>query len=336
MVHAQSVEHPVVELPVVDELQRAEGMGDTLHGVRQAVGVVIHGVDAPGVARAVVGGVTDAVERGVAHDQVWGGHVDFGAQHVCAVGEFSGPHAAEEVEVFFHAAVAPGAFAPRFGQGAAVPADFLGRKVVHIGLAHLDELLGILVKAFKIVGGVKFPVLPVAAQPAHVLADGVHVFRVFLGGIGVVKAQVALAVKFFGHAKVEADGFGVPQVQVAVGLRGKAGVHLAAEAAGGVVLEDACADKVDAGPGRVGGSGCGCCGGGMFRRHGKTPLAVRQCSRPIYVKARLWSMRLGSGRLTGRGPWANVRLRRRAAKARGSAERCPSWSKEHDWKSCVR
>ena len=85
--------HPVVERPVVLELERAERVRDALDGVRQRVRVVVHRVDAPGVAGAVMLGVADAVQHRVAQVDVRRRHVDLGAQHVRAVGELAGAHA---------------------------------------------------------------------------------------------------------------------------------------------------------------------------------------------------------------------------------------------------
>ena len=249
-------------------------MRDALQRVGQAVREIIHGIDAPGIARAVVLGVADAVERGVAHDQVGRGHVDLGPQHAHAVRKLPGAHAAEEIQIFLHAAVAVRALAAGLGERAAIFADLLGGEVVHIGLAHFDELFGVFVELFKIVGGVEFAVLPVPAQPAHVLADGLHVFGLFLGGIGVVKAQIAEAAELLGHAEIETDGLGVPEVQIAVGLRREARVHLAAETAGGIVFLNPGADEVHAGLGRFVGRGViaglhrvGLAGGGHSALH---------------------------------------------------------------------
>ena len=83
-------------------------MGDALDGVGLAVRVVVHGVDAPLVAGAVMGDVENAVHDGVAHVEVGRGHVDFGAKDAGAIGEFAGLHAGEEVEVFFDGAVTVG------------------------------------------------------------------------------------------------------------------------------------------------------------------------------------------------------------------------------------
>ena len=142
-------------------------------------------------------------------------HVDLGAQHFLTIAKFARAHTAEQIKVFIDAAVAPGAFASGFGQRAAVFADFLRRKVVHIGLAHLDELFGIVIELLEVVGSVKFAVIPHAAKPAHILTDGINVFRFFLGGVGVVKAQVAQPAKLPGNAKVKADGLGMEPRPVA-------------------------------------------------------------------------------------------------------------------------
>lgn len=47
---------------MVFKLQRADGVCDSLKGIRDAVGIVIHRVDAPPVTGTVVVGATDAVD----------------------------------------------------------------------------------------------------------------------------------------------------------------------------------------------------------------------------------------------------------------------------------
>src|SRR5712691_7750193 len=66
---------------------------------------------------------------------------------------------------------------------------------------------------------------PVEAEPAHISLDGVDIFLLLLGRIGVVEAQVAAAAEFLRHAEIEADRLGVADVQIAVRLRRKAGYH---------------------------------------------------------------------------------------------------------------
>jgi hypothetical protein len=91
---------------VVDELERADGVGDALEVVAQAVGIVVERVEAPLVAGVVVGDVADAVEQGIAQPHVGRGHVDLTAQRARAVGKLAGLHPREQVEVLRDAAVA--------------------------------------------------------------------------------------------------------------------------------------------------------------------------------------------------------------------------------------
>ena len=130
------------------------------------------------------------------------------------------------------------------GQRAAVLADLIGREVVDVRLARADELLGPLVELLEVVAGVIEVLAPVEAEPADVAHDRVDVLLALLGGIGVVEAQVAAAAELPGHAEVEADRLGVADVEIAVRLGRKARDHLAAEAAGAVVLDDDLADEV--------------------------------------------------------------------------------------------
>ena len=226
------------------ELQAAHGVRDALDAVLQPMRPVVHGVDAPGVAGAVVFGVADAVHQRVAQQHVGAGHVDLGAQHLGAARKLARAHAAEEVQVLLGRAIAPGARRARLGHGAPVQADLLLGLVVHVGLAGADELLGVTVHLLEVVGGVVETVVPVVAQPADVLLDGEDEALLFLLGVGVVEAEVAEPAELLGHAEVQPEGLGVADVQPAVGLGREAGVHLAAPAAGPQVLANDLPDEV--------------------------------------------------------------------------------------------
>ena len=146
---AELLDVPVVEGPVVFEFEGADGVGDAFDGIGLAVRVVVHGIDAPLVAGAVMLGVEDAVHDRVAHVEVGRRHVDFGAEGARAIGEFAGLHAREEVEIFFDGAVAIRALFAGLGEGAAVLADLVGGEVADVGFAGLDELHGPLVELGK-------------------------------------------------------------------------------------------------------------------------------------------------------------------------------------------
>ena len=90
---------------------------------------------------------------------------------------------------------------------------------------------------------------PVEAEPAHVALDGVDIFLLLLGRVGVVEAQIAMAAELLRHAEIQADRLGVADMQIAVRLRRKAG-HDRLDAAGVEVGLDDVADEVAARLGR--------------------------------------------------------------------------------------
>src|SRR5207249_5192827 len=92
-------------------------------------------------------------------------------------------------ELLFDTAIAIGALLAAFDV-AAMAGHFLSRQITDKSLALLNQLLGPFVKLAEIVGGIEFTILPIRAQPADVLADGIDVFLFFFGWIGVVVAQV--------------------------------------------------------------------------------------------------------------------------------------------------
>ena len=197
----------------------------------------------------------------------------------------------KQVEVLRHRAVPVGALLPRPVGRAAHLVHLLGRVVADVGLALADQLERVLVERLEVVGGVErlqrftaalrrhdrgevvvlatpqvallrrptdrlqaqTVVRPAGDEPLHVRRDGVDVLDVLLGRIGVVHAQVALPAELAGDAEVQADGLGVADVEVAVGLRRETRHH-AADAARGQVLLDHLPEEVlallaSAGPG---------------------------------------------------------------------------------------
>ena len=213
----QRFAEPVVERTVHLEFQRADGMRDALDGVALSVCEVVHRVDAPLVAGAVVFGVQDAVHDGVAEVHVGRCHVDFGAEHAAAVRELTRLHATEQVEVLLHAAVAVRTLRAGCSRHSPTLADLLLCLVIDIRETVLNELLGPQVELVEVVGSVVFR-RPLEAQPLDVLADGVHIFGVFLHGIRVVKAEVGLSAIFLSNTEVQTDGLGVADMQVTVRL----------------------------------------------------------------------------------------------------------------------
>ena len=122
-------------------------------------------------------------------------------------------------------------------------ADFLLRLVVDIGVAGLDQALRPVVQALEIVRGVIEIGSPVIAEPVHVGLDGIDIFLLFLGRVGVVEAQMALAGKFLRDAEIKGNRLGMADVQVAVRLRRESGHDPAVLFGGEIGLHDV-ADEI--------------------------------------------------------------------------------------------
>ena len=198
-------------------------MRDLLQCIFQRMRIGVHRVNAPGVTGAVVRGLADAVDGRVAQVDVRRGDVDFRAQHHRALGVLAGTHFTQTREGFRAGAVAPRSGAAGLGQRAAVGAHFLRALFIHIGVARGDQVFRRFIHEVEIVTGEIQVRAPVKTQPLHRILDRVDVFLLFLFRIGVVEAQVAGAAVMQREAKIQADRFGVAQMQVAVGFRREAG-----------------------------------------------------------------------------------------------------------------
>ncbi len=220
-VPGEALEQPVVERALVFELQRAERVRDVLQRVLDGMRVGVHRVHAPLVAGAMVRCLPDTVDGRVAQVEIGRRHVYLGAQHVLALLEAPVAHPAEQLQVLLDAAVPVGAVPARLGVRAAQRAHLLGVEAVHVGVAVLDQALRRVVHEVEVVAGVVQVRAPVKAQPFDRGDYRVDVFQLFLLRVGVVEAQVARAAVVEREPEVEADGLGVPDVEIAVRLRGK-------------------------------------------------------------------------------------------------------------------
>src|SRR5262249_22565547 len=74
--------------------------------------------------------------------------------------------------------------------------------------------------------------------------DRFDVLGFFLLGVGVVEPEVGVAFELVRETEVEADGLGVADVQVAVWLRRKTGLHVSVVFVGLEIVEDDVANEV--------------------------------------------------------------------------------------------
>ena len=204
------------------ELQRADRVRDVLQRVRHAVRPVIRRIDAPLISGAVVRRMPDAVHRRIAKIDIGRSHVDLRAQHVCAVRVRAAAHFAQQAQVLRGGTVAVRAVLADLGKRAAVSPHLFRALAVHVCESALDQVLRKTVEMFEIIRRVVKMPAPVEAEPSHRIEYGIDVLLLFFFRIRVVEAQVAEAAVVARQPEVETDRLGVPDVQVAVGFRGKA------------------------------------------------------------------------------------------------------------------
>ena len=183
---------------------------------------VVHGVDRPLVARAIVSGMADPVDERIAHLHVRSRHVDPGPEHVRSVLELAGPHALEELEALLDRPVAVRTRGPGLGHRAASRPDLLQARAVHVRLPVANQLKSMAIELLEVVGHVARGPVPLEAQPAHVLLYRPRVALVLGRRVRVVEAEVAAAPILLRDLEVETDRRGMADVQEAVRLRGEA------------------------------------------------------------------------------------------------------------------
>ena len=148
---ADVVQHPVVQTTVVLELQGTQRVGNAFQRIADAVGEVVHRVDAPLVAGLMMLSELNAVQHRIAHHDERRRHIDLRAQAGLALFEAAAAHFFEQRQVFFHAAVAIRAVLTRRFQGAAIFTNFIRREFINIGQAFVDQLNRILMQLIKVV-----------------------------------------------------------------------------------------------------------------------------------------------------------------------------------------
>ena len=247
---AELFDEPLVERAVDFKLQRAQGVRDVLDGIALPMREVVHRIDAPIVAGAVVVGPLDAVQQGVPHVHVGVGHVNLGAQHAVSVRMHAIAHFLEELEVLFDRAITVGAVGAGMCRGALLGGHVLSTLVVNVCLALADQVHRKIVELFEVIAGVMFSTIPLVSEPGNIPPDGIDILLVFLFGVGVVKSEVDEAIVLLCQPETEADGLGVPDVQVPVRFRRETGVD-AVVLTGSEVVDNDLLDEVKGGSLRV-------------------------------------------------------------------------------------
>ena len=168
----ERVEDPIVKRPVYFELERAHRMRDPFDVIAERMRPVVHRVNAPVVAGAMMRCVPDPVKHRVAQPDVRGVDVDLCSQRPSAIGKLARFHSRKQIEIFINRAVAKAAGLSE----TAICVRFLGSHVINVRLAFANEFHCILVKPIEIIRRIErraaeLFVCPAVDQPMHVSHD---------------------------------------------------------------------------------------------------------------------------------------------------------------------
>ena len=218
---------PIVQGTVVFKFQCADRMRDAFDRIGLTVSPVVHWVDAPVVSGPMVVSEHDPIKDWISQVEVGRFHVDFCSKRSGALCKLAVLHAKEQVQIFLDGAVSKRTISARLGQGASVLAHLIGVEVAHVGMAFANQLQSPIVELLEVVRSVE-EIVPIKAEPTHVALDRVDVLLALFARVGVVEPQVALATVGSCEPKIQADAFGMSDVQIAIGLRRKTGLNLPA------------------------------------------------------------------------------------------------------------
>ena len=220
----EQVDEVIVERTMGHELECADGVGDALEVIALSVGEVVHRVDSPLAAGAVMRLVDDAVDHRVAEVHVRIGHVDLCPEHHGALGHFAVVHLVEQLEALLCWAIAIGAGRAGLCGCAFLLGYLLAGLLVDVGLALLDEPHSKVPELLEIVGRIIY-MSPFEAKPFYVALDALHILGILLLGIGIIEAEIADTSETLGDTEILADSLGMADVQIAVGLGREARLH---------------------------------------------------------------------------------------------------------------
>ena len=169
--------------------------------------------------------MSHTINNRVSHVDIGGSHIYFCTKNLFSVRIFTGLHLLKQSHIFFDGTISGRILLAGLFKGASVLFDFLRTQIGYISLSLLNQLHCTLIHLSKIVGCKEQSVLPIRAEPLNIRKDGLHKFRLFLCGVCIIKSHVELTAIFFRQTVVQQNTFGMPDMQIAIGLRRETGVN---------------------------------------------------------------------------------------------------------------
>ena len=172
--------------------------------------------------------VANAIDDRIAHHNIRMRHINLQAQNMFTIFKFAIAHFTEEGKIFCRAAVTERAIFSSLAKVTAIGMNVFSTLTVNIRLPILNQNFCKLVQAIKVITGVIQMITPAKAQPFHRIQNTVGILNIFLNRIGVIQTHIAASaarqcVVVSRQAKVQANTFGMTDMQVAIWLWWKAG-----------------------------------------------------------------------------------------------------------------
>ncbi|MNC04139.1 hypothetical protein D3C75_515720 [compost metagenome] len=96
---------------------------------------------------------------------------------------------------------------------------------IDIRQTFIDKLNRVVKQLVEIIRGITDVAGPLETEPFNIVLNGINVFDVFFYRVGVIETQVALALIILRDTKIQADGFCMADVQIAVWLWRETGAN---------------------------------------------------------------------------------------------------------------
>src|SRR6476660_1118763 len=103
-----------------------------LDTIALAMRKVVHWIDAPRIAGAVVVGMLNAVQHRVSHQHVGMCHIYFSAKGFAAVRKLARLHTAKQVQVLVNTAVTVGTINAGLGRRSFLSSNFFRRRIIYV------------------------------------------------------------------------------------------------------------------------------------------------------------------------------------------------------------
>ena len=213
-------------------------MCNSLDGILNGMGKIIHGINAPRVARVMMGHMSHPVNNGITHIHIRRRHINTGPQNFLPVPVHPVFHIFEQFQILLHAPFRRRVFLSRLRQGSPVFPDLIRAQIGYISFSFFNQRNRRFIHLPEIIGCKEQTVFPVCAKPLNIRFNRLYKFRLFLCRIGIVKTHIELAAVLFCKTIIQKNTLGVPDMQISVRFGRKTGVNRIINALRQIFIDD--------------------------------------------------------------------------------------------------